>query len=405
LTPRLTFFFILLPATLLIYGCKPSSDSADVESETPGATAVENATPRWSEVEAWRVSEVPTLTIGSSLGADEYMLFRVQGAVRLSDKSIVVANGGTSEIRWFDSTGSFVRSAGRHGEGPGEFNRIVALLHGRADTIVVWDGELQRISVYSPSGTHARTVRRSSTESPWAAPIGMFSDGSLILDGRPNPSRTARLGRMGWDTTGYYRTANIGEAETVIARRPYRSYYGHHWARTVVPNLVVFSPTPAAAVAGDLLYYTKGERFEVEAYSPDGTLERVIRRSVEPERIRDGDFDRWVEWRMAEVRGNVDRQGWRRAFDESPREEFYPVIRSLHVDTRGNLWVEHYRPEWREDEPSVWSVFDATGQWFGDVEMSGDISVFQIGTDFVLGLRKDELGVETVVVFSVTKTR
>jgi hypothetical protein len=403
MAPRLLTRFVPLLTPALMFGCVGSSDSTESQGEFAGAQIVENETPRWSEAEVWRVSDVPVLTIGSSTGADAYMLFQVPGAVRLSDKSIVIANGGTNEIRWFDSTGAFVRSVGRHGEGPGEFNRIAALLRGLADTVFVWDQRLQRVSVFSPSGTHVRTVRRTSTEYPWATPLGLFGDGTFVLDGRPTPPRAARLGRMGWDTTAYLWTRSIGDTETVIVRRPYRSYYGHEWERTVAPNTVVFAPIPSTAVASEMLYYTKGEHFEIEAYEPNGTLVRLIRRNVVPTRIRDGDVERYAEWRVENATSNIDEEGWRRVFDQSPREEFFPFIRELLVDADENLWVKHYRPDWEEELPSLWSVFDAAGRWLGEVEIPDGVTVFQIGADFVLGLTKNDLDVETVVMFPLTR--
>ena len=240
---------------------------------------------------------------------------------------------------------------------------------------------------------------------PMATPIGTFSDGSWVLEGGPGIPRAARLGRMGWDTVGYLRTESIGAAEILVARRPHRSWYGHEWARTVAPNHVVFAPMPTAAVGGDLLYYTKGDRFEVEAYRPDGTLQTIIRRNVEPSGIQGGDVEHWFDWRISNTDLCRDSAGFRRAFDESPREEFFPVIRALQVDADGNLWVKHYRPDWQEEKRSLWSVFDATGQWMGEVEIPVVVAVFQIGTNYVLGMREDDLGVETVVVFALTKTR
>ena len=52
-----------------------------------------------------RLSEQPVVRIGALEGAPEYLLNRVQGATRLSDGTIVVANNGSSELRYYDRSG------------------------------------------------------------------------------------------------------------------------------------------------------------------------------------------------------------------------------------------------------------------------------------------------------------
>lgn len=45
------------------------------------------------------------------------MLHRVAGGFRFADGHIVVANGGTQEVRVYDARGRFLLSGGRRGEG------------------------------------------------------------------------------------------------------------------------------------------------------------------------------------------------------------------------------------------------------------------------------------------------
>ena len=56
------------------------------------------------------------------------------GAIRLSDGRIVIANRMTHEIRYFDSTGTWIRSSGRKGQGPGEFSDPFYIQPLRGDT-------------------------------------------------------------------------------------------------------------------------------------------------------------------------------------------------------------------------------------------------------------------------------
>ncbi|WP_419943063.1 hypothetical protein [Candidatus Palauibacter sp.] len=61
------------------------------------------------------------MSIGTAGGDPAYELFRVGGAMRLSDGRIVVANAGTGELRVYDPDGIHLASWGGQGDGPGEF--------------------------------------------------------------------------------------------------------------------------------------------------------------------------------------------------------------------------------------------------------------------------------------------
>src|SRR5688572_24932772 len=51
----------------------------------------------------WTVATSPVVSIGEVEGAQEYMFSQVVGAVRLSDGRFAVANGGSNELRVYDS--------------------------------------------------------------------------------------------------------------------------------------------------------------------------------------------------------------------------------------------------------------------------------------------------------------
>jgi hypothetical protein len=62
-------------------------------------------------------------------------------------------NRSTAEVLMHDSAGSVVRTIGRRGGGPGEFQRITAL-YASSDTLFVFDGVGNRIAFYDTAGTY-----------------------------------------------------------------------------------------------------------------------------------------------------------------------------------------------------------------------------------------------------------
>ena len=139
------FFWV----SLVALACAPSDTQRNGQPavrDSAGITIVENTSHGWEEGTAWRVSE-PALVIGAADGPADYQFFNVTGTVLLRGK-ILVANAGTQELRSFDLQGSYQRTTGRRGEGPGEFVDMGALRRYRRDSLLVFD----KFERHSPFG-------------------------------------------------------------------------------------------------------------------------------------------------------------------------------------------------------------------------------------------------------------
>ena len=115
--------------------------------DSAGIRIVENTTPLWREGEAWRLSPEPMVDIGDASAGEDYELYLVEGAVRLPNGRIVVANRGSGELRFYDSRGRHIFNAGRRGAGPGEFEAMGRPRLLAEDSLVVPDGLAQWVSV------------------------------------------------------------------------------------------------------------------------------------------------------------------------------------------------------------------------------------------------------------------
>lgn len=130
---------VLLPL-VVAWGCDGGGGEGEAVAPAP--------TP-----EVWRLSQEPILEIGVLEGEEAYQLFRVGGAVRLGDGRIVVANTGTRQMRVFGADGRFTQSFGGEGEGPGEFQWPSRIRKLGGDTLMVWDSEIQRITLMNGEGS------------------------------------------------------------------------------------------------------------------------------------------------------------------------------------------------------------------------------------------------------------
>jgi hypothetical protein len=125
-----------LAALPLLAACGGEAGAAaPVVRDSAGVRIVENARPAWGEGEGWRSSPEPLVDVGLAEGDAAYQFGRVAGALRLDDGRIVVADGQANELRWFDAAGRHLKTAGRKGGGPGEFDGLHALLRLPGDSV------------------------------------------------------------------------------------------------------------------------------------------------------------------------------------------------------------------------------------------------------------------------------
>jgi len=118
--------------------------------DSAGIQVIESRAPRWENTPHWVVG-APVVEIGSVDGDSSGILFQVQDAVRLSDGRILVANGGTNELRFFTGSGRHLATIGGTGSGPGEFRWLTGVWVS-ADSMFAFDNALARVSVFTDQG-------------------------------------------------------------------------------------------------------------------------------------------------------------------------------------------------------------------------------------------------------------
>ncbi len=153
-----------------------------VVRDSAGVVIVDNDLTRLSA--SCAISAEPTVSIGVEEGAEEDMLFRVQGATRLSDGRIALANRGTHQFRLYDTAGRHLRSSGRQGKGPGEFSSPFYLHTTEGDTVHVGDFRPFQFLVFAPDGSWVRTVRPMPLYVNTPGTMNVLRDGRMMLSVR-----------------------------------------------------------------------------------------------------------------------------------------------------------------------------------------------------------------------------
>jgi len=391
------FLIILL---FLFLACSGGGDGGPTYAarDSAGIRIVENSSPTWTEREAWQVDPNPAFDVS---GQDDDELFRVSSPRVLPGGRIVLFNGGNCEVRFYDDTGESLGSSGRCGNGPGEFGQYAGIWPWRGDSLLIATSPL-RITILDGGGFLGRTVRLpSSSNMPFPVVRGALEDGTLVLSGLINP---AGRGSPGIETAQYSLGLIRNLRDTI---RLMGIYPGPMFVYTEVQGrlgrgALPFSSATKFTIDDQWIFVGFPDRFEIQVWASDGTLQRIIRRAFQPVQVTQDDIDRLMERRLAEIEGAESKHLVRQAFRDLQHADVMPAFGvptwigraeggpDMLADAAGNLWVfENYRPgEYRNH----FTVFSPDGVWLGSVAVPEHFTPSQIGTDFLIGTWTDEMG-------------
>jgi hypothetical protein len=383
-------------------GSEPAAPPEAEILDSAGVRVVLNAAPETAPL--WSVFEEPLLEIGGNDNDPSQTLFQVRGAVRLSDGMIVVANGGSLQLRWYDPSGLHVRTAGGKGDGPGELMdlSLVGLLPG--DSIVIRDIRHRTIPVYDRMGQLVRTHRLSSEFGAFPNAVGVLNDGSVLL-----APQSPRLQEDAPGAGGFRRETGVvvvagpdglerrvlgehpaGEGTCLPARIGCRAAFGQPFGRSLYWS-----------AAGDRIALATSDSFSIRILDGHGAPIHIIRQRREPMKVRKQDYDRERDTLLAFFSPGL-RKEVEQAVDAMPRQETYPFFRGIRLDRAGDLWVEESRR--RGADRPVWQVFGRDGLLIGRVQAPDDgLILTDSGPDYLLGVYKDDRDVEKVRLYRLER--
>jgi 6-bladed beta-propeller len=352
---------------------------------------------------ARRVAPTPRVSIGTLDGPKPTQLSRIYGAIRLSDGSIVVGNSESQEMRFFDVRGTYVRSVGRKGSGPGEFSEYSSLVFhpvGR-DQLYVPDGGNQRVNVFDVRGAYHRTFRVVPPSAEGFAGIAAIAGTEIVALTMRNAALRGAPGARIDATMAYAIFDTLGRPVRSLFEVAGRSRLVHSYQGITHYPYIPFSPEALVAARGDRIYLLRNLAPEIEVWSRQGQRVATWRWHATRVPVRTV-WDRYKAAELAAATRERDKVLYGHYYDmDLPMPELVPVGSRLVVSADDHLWIERYRLPW--DTIRRWDVLDPRGRYLGAVETPARLDVYQIGTDFLLGRMRDSLDVEQVQVYDVRK--
>jgi len=420
-------------ALLCAAACAGGGDAArdDVERIVSGDTViVRNHAPLgiWGDT----LTIVADLTIGALEGSPETMFADIVSIATRPDGSILVLDRQAREVREFDPEGRYVRTMGRQGSGPGEFQSPMAVRVDPSGRVLVMDGLARRVTVFSADGTLLTTWPVATLRPSYTLPIDARGNVYLMIQ-LPRDS-TIPAGQPAPERLSYVRYAPDGtpgdtvpaEGWTLVPAGVRRTTFaGRYYTKENFVPLGMSLIHPSGAVLSGTAdrYAFDLHRFTDNGHG-DSAAPRLLRieRVVEPAALTEGESAEWRAYLEAMVERDV-RQRSNITLPPGvtlppvqpphfPETGLKPYYRWVSVHSSGRIWVWRYTPaelrahdtppvagalpllSW--EEPDVQDVFDADGTFLGTVALPPGYVISDSRGDTVWGTMTDELGVDYV---------
>lgn len=344
----------------------------------------------------------PIVEIGDVDGDPAYELYRVRDVLRLPDGRIVVLDFN-SQIRFYDPHGRHMRTVGRRGGGPGEY-QITSSVLLMGDSLWILDGLRGRISILDMQGHFVRSFALEPTGDPDRQLLlyemaGTISDSIFVLTPWGFPASTRGEARVHWEVVNNLLYSREGVllgtfgpprgVEMEVRTTPVRS-----------SGAAPFGRRSAVALGDSLLYHSDAEHLEFRAYDLENRLRRILRLEHTPRAItadRKRDVLRVFDEPSEDAAYMRDRH---QAADLPDREPAHGG--RMVVSEEGHLWIEEYVYHWERDVPG-WFLVDREGRWIATVRPPVRLDIRQVGPWGVLGVWRVRWGVERVGIWPLVQ--
>lgn len=385
LTPRRTLASVSwLAALSLTLGCSPgSNDSAGNASR------------------AFVVDSIPTLDIGDEADGPHAIFSGPVLPAMLSDGSIVVANGGSQELRFFDGTGAWIRSTGRSGSGPGEFNDLGWLHVGTADTLLTYDWGQLRVSVFSPDGKYQRGYMLGPDGGGGTLrPESALANGAIIASTQSSVDMNSSPG-VRRDTSLVLLFDAQGRLLDSLGRFPGSEAWIDRTERNMSVQGRPFGKRLTVRAQDTAVYIGSADTHELTVLGSNGRARRTLRWSGSVAPITPQIIDTYIAATVADA-PSERRAAATDMLRRAPFPTSMPAYATFVVADDGTVWVGRYLAR-GHGERQTFDVLDASGATLGSVEMPARFSPSQVTRDRIIGIWRDEDDVVHVRVYRLVR--
>ncbi len=324
----------------------------------------------------WRVDSTPLLTLGADESDSLLSFGHVAGATRQPNGDIIVADRPSLSIRTYSAGGQYLRAFGREGSGPGEIGYLAAMIRC-GDSLYIKDIVNRVHLVFSPEGGFGRAMSIAASDagqSPYNSACNR--DGIFVHNGWSRSEGDGPGRRRG--LVPYWLTGPSGEVTHRLGEFPGSERLVSEGGSGPHP----LGKEPKIAIGRDRVYIGSADSLVVLTFALDGSPLTPIRKTSVQLTTTPDDIARY---KLLDTLGLSERdRNWQmREWETFEFPPTVPAYTALLIDQDDNLWVRLFP---RAPAETVrWLAFSPSGEEIGSLDLPMEMTVHEIGGDYILG--------------------
>ncbi len=329
---------------------------------------------------------------------------------------VAVADGQAKQILYFGRDGTFVRSVGRAGYGPGEFRTIRTLGASPDGTLCVWDVQMRRVTTFSASGQlqDSYVLPIDSLKSLLPRVVGWSSNcDPIVTDERSERSKKGEPEGIRVDTLRVLLFTDKGRALRHLAYVPRapRWFANQHgsWGSLGF----VFGPQRALVVSENQLLIGRTDSLWWQRMRLDGSLagklsptarlsrQPATKRDVKSEREKrlDATISQWQPLEKYNPVVKATELVWTTIFESLPAADTMPLYEALLAGNQGILCFRRFASP--SDSVAEWFTVNWIGRVTGPIRLPIAAQVLDVTRGELLVSMPDSLGAAEVRVIAI----
>ncbi|MDX2473724.1 MAG: 6-bladed beta-propeller [Candidatus Krumholzibacteria bacterium] len=362
--------YLAMTLLLLLSAAPATAEWQGTMDTVDGVTTITNPeTPAFGNVsqelrELWRRGE----------DEDELFFGTIAEFLHDDEDNIYLLDGQLSEIHVFDPAGELVRTIGREGEGPGEFQNGSDMFWAPGDQIGIvqaWPGKIVMITPEGDPGSSFALPFRDGGGFQSVTRGAKHGDNMLLA----GTAWTREDGQQ-WQFT-YLKSYDASGAELATFQEIKKeTAFGDY--EFIENDYVDFQRRWAVANDGRVAASLSFDDYRIHIWNADGTVDRIIERpdyatvkrnAAETERFQTM-YDSFTRWN----RGSTFRVS-----------ETHQTIGQIFFREDGTLWVQDSSARWRSGDGvfTSFDVYDQVGRFVKRVDLMADADATEDGLYFV----------------------
>jgi hypothetical protein len=308
-----------------------------------------------------------------------------------AEHNLYVLDRAANRVVVFDSSGTFVRTMGGEGSGPGEMRFPFALGVSQDGVVSVFDISKRGLVRFGPAGELLDEIRITF---PYGGGLIVDRGESMII-----PSQELDTDESIY-TDELLLIAGNDTSRIVSHTRPAGGSITLESCGMRLAGIApVFSPTMRWRPANRGVVVSTSSAYEVELYHDDGIL-RILRRTIDPEpATREAAIEEVGDGMRVSYPGGIRVCDPEEVVEQRGVADVIPVIDELAAGPQALLWVK------RSAGPKASGpidVFLADGTYHGTLPEGSPLPVAVIG-DRIAAIETDDSDVQRLVVYRVIR--